>query len=93
MSGTGAGDSPGKLRRAAALLTEMYAAPYRRTLARARQDEDDLFMVMVLSEALGIANPASAYTIELLPVIYEEIHAWHQRMGLDRSPLEHFSCC
>lgn len=71
----------------------MYAGPYRQTFARARQDEDDLFLVIVLAEALGVPNPASYYTAELLPVIYDQVHDWHRRMGLDRSPLDHFACC
>lgn len=79
--------------RLAAILGEVYAGPYRRTFARARQDEDDLFLVIVLAEALGVPNPASWYTIELLPVVYEQFHEWHRRMGMDRSPLDHFSCC
>lgn len=76
-----------------ALLGEMFSGPYRRTFARARQDEDDLFLVIVLAEALGVPNPASYYTAELLPVVYDQVHDWHRRMGMDRSPLDHFSCC
>lgn len=74
-------------------LREFYVAPYRRTFGRARRDEDDLFMLLVLSEALGVPNPASYYTAELLPLIYERVHEWHTRMGMDRSPLEDVSCC
>jgi hypothetical protein len=80
-------------RRISAGLREFYHAPYRRTLARARQEEDDLFMMIVLAEALGVPNPASYYTVELLPAVYDRVHDWHRRMGLDRSPLEQFSCC
>lgn len=75
------------------MLREFYVAPYRRTLTRAARDEDDLFTMIVLAEALGIPNPATAYTIELLPVIYENVHEWHTRMGMDRSPFDDFSCC
>ena len=74
-------------------LAEAYAAPYRRTLARAQREEDDLLMVIVMAEALGVPGPASFYTLELLPAVYDEVHAWHRRMGLDSSPLEHLSCC
>src|SRR5690606_2019757 len=35
-------------------LREFYEAPYRRTMARARRDEDDLFTLVVLAEALGV---------------------------------------
>ena len=74
-------------------LNEFYARPYRATFAKAQQEEDDLFLMLVLSEALGIPNPASFYTLELLPVVYEDFHDWHRRMGMERSPLENFSCC
>lgn len=75
------------------LLQDFYVGPYRATFAKARQEEDDLFLLLVLSEALGVPNPASYYTLELLPVVYDEFHDWHRRMGMDRSPLEGISCC
>nr|WP_218002268.1 cory-CC-star protein [Janibacter corallicola] len=87
---TGLGE---RLRAVARGVSDAYMGPYRQTFARARQDEDDLFRVIVLAEALGVPNPASYYTIELLPVIYDEVHDWHRRMGMDRSPLDHFTCC
>lgn len=75
-------------------LEEFYTAPYRRTFARARREEEDLFMLLVFAESLGVPNPASYYTLELLPVVYERFHDWHLRMGMDRSPLEHvMKCC
>lgn len=74
-------------------LTEAYAAPYRREFARASRDEDDVFLMMVLAEALGVPNPATAYTLELLPAVYDSYHDWHRRMGMDRSPFDHLSCC
>ena len=81
------------LRELRRLLREFYVAPYRGALARARRDEDDLFMLLVLGETLGLPNPASYYTLELLPLVYERFHEWHTRMGLDRSPLDGFRCC
>ncbi|GHC99872.1 cory-CC-star protein [Zhihengliuella salsuginis] len=83
----------GRLAGFAAGLREFYYAPYRRTLARAQRDEEDLFMMLVLSESLGVPNPASYYTLELLPVVFEHFHDWHRRMGMDRSPLDSISCC
>lgn len=74
-------------------LEEFYAAPYRRTMARARREEDDLLLTVVLAEALGVPDPAAYHSIELLPAVYDEFHAWHRRMGMDRSPLEHVGCC
>lgn len=83
-----------RVRRIDAGLREFYVAPYRRTFARARRDEEDLFMMLVLSEALGVPNPASGTTLELLPEMLDRMHEWHVRMGMDRSPFdEHLSCC
>ena len=40
--------------RLGAALRDFYSGPYRRTFARAQQDEDDLFLVIVMAEALGV---------------------------------------
>ena len=40
-------------------LREFYVAPYRQSFARAQRDEDDLFMLMVFAETLGVPNPAA----------------------------------
>jgi hypothetical protein len=82
-----------KLSRARELLDEFYNAPHRGALARERREEDDLFMLLVFSEMMGIPNPASYYTLELLPVLYESFHDWHIRMGMEKSPLDNFRCC
>ncbi|MDX1588805.1 MAG: cory-CC-star protein [Oleiphilaceae bacterium] len=71
----------------------LYVTPYRRTARRARRREDDLFRLLLMSEALGIPNPASFYTLEMLPFLMEDFHEWHKRMGMDHSPLEGFRCC
>ncbi len=82
-----------KVARVLDLLREFYEGRHRGALARARRDEDDLFMLLVFSESMGIPNPAGYYTLELLPILYERFHEWHLRMGMDRSPLDHFRCC
>ncbi|GAA1177226.1 cory-CC-star protein [Nesterenkonia xinjiangensis] len=83
-----------RIRQVDAGLREFYVAPYRRTFARARRDEEDLFMMLVLSEALGVPNPAAGATLELLPEMLDRMHEWHVRMGMDRSPFEeHMRCC
>ena len=74
-------------------LAEYYAGPYRQTLARERRDEDDLFALIVLGEALGVPDPAAYYSAELMPLIATDFHAWHRRMGMPRSPLDHVTCC
>jgi len=50
-------------------------------------------MLLVFSEMLGIPNPASYYTLELLPVLYDRFHEWHTRMGMEKSPLDGVRCC
>ncbi|RFA26623.1 DNA helicase [Alkalilimnicola ehrlichii] len=81
------------LRHASRVAEEAYYAPYRSTIARARRDEDDLFMLLVFSEMMGVPNPATYYTLELQPLLLERFHDWHRRMGMEHSPLEHFRCC
>ncbi len=83
----------GLLRKISEGLREFYVAPYRRTFARARRDEEDLFMLLVFAETLGVPNPAGWYTLELMPVLYERFHDWHRRMGMEHSPLDHLRCC
>ncbi|EGV31398.1 hypothetical protein ThidrDRAFT_2020 [Thiorhodococcus drewsii AZ1] len=80
-------------RRFEELLREFYVAPYRRTFGRARRDQDDLFMLMVFAESLGVPNPVGWYTLELMPLLYEQFHDWHRRMGLEHSPLDDIRCC
>jgi len=77
----------------AEFLREFYAAPFRGAIARAKRQEDDLFMLLVFSEMVGVPNPASYYTLELQPLLYEDFHEWHKRMGMEHSPLEGFHCC
>ena len=82
-----------RLERVGELVREFYDVRHRGALNRERRDEDDLFMLLVFSEMMGIENPASYYTLELLPLLYEGFHEWHIRMGMDHSPLENFRCC
>ena len=82
-----------RLRRVRQLLTEFYVAPYRGAIARARRDQDDLFMLLVFSELMGVPNPAAYYTLELQPLLLEGFHEWHVRMGMEHSPLDGFKCC
>ena len=64
----------------------------------------DAFFPVVPSEATVIAagvlmlfRPGQGrYHVDmakLLPVVYDRFHDWHRRMGMERSPLEHISCC
>lgn len=81
------------LKRLSDFYDEVYQAPYRRMERRARRRQEDMFRLMVMSESLGVPNPVSFYTLELLPFMLEDFHEWHQRMGMEHSPLEGFRCC
>jgi hypothetical protein len=83
----------GRFEQFSAALREYYVSPYRRSFARLKRDEEDLFMLLVFAETLGVPNPASWYTMELMPVLYEQFHDWHRRMGMEHSPLDHLRCC
>ncbi|MEH6387747.1 MULTISPECIES: cory-CC-star protein [Pseudomonas] len=74
-------------------LEEVYSTRYRGAIARARRDEDDLFMLLVFAEMMGVPNPAAYYTLELQPLLLERFHDWHKRQGMEHSPLDHFRCC
>lgn len=80
-------------RKASEAGAQYYNAPYRAAIARAKRDEDDLFMLLVFGEMMGIPNPASWYCLELQPLLLERFHAWHLRTGMERSPLDNFRCC
>lgn len=72
---------------------EAYSAPYRGAIARSKRDEEDLFMLLVFAEMMGVQNPAAYYTLELQPLLLERFHDWHKRQGMEHSPLDHFRCC
>lgn len=74
-------------------LDEFYKGPYRQMFAREKQSEDDFFTLIVLGEALGVPDPAAYYTAEFLPSLYQDFHAWHRRMGMPDSPLDHIAYC
>jgi hypothetical protein len=82
-----------KFRWCAYLASEAYNMPYRSTVARARREQDDLFMLLIFSEMMGVPNPATYYTLELQPIMLERFHDWHTRMGMEHSPLDGFRCC
>ena len=86
-------DTNGPLANLKTLLQEFYVTPYRGAIARARREENDLFMLFVFSELMGVPNPAAYYTLELQPLLLERFHEWHRRQGLEHSPLDGFRCC
>lgn len=74
-------------------IAEYYRAPFRQVMAREARERDDLFKLLVFAESLGIPNPATPYTLELMPLMWDDFHEWHTRMGMPHSPLDHIKCC
>ncbi|WP_078553599.1 cory-CC-star protein [Bacillus alkalicellulosilyticus] len=81
------------LKRLFELYDEMLRLPHKAEIHRELQAEDDLFLLLVYSDMLGIPNPAFYYTLELYPYILEKFHDWHLRMGIEHSPLDGIRCC
>jgi hypothetical protein len=54
---------------------------------------NDLFMLLCYLELMGVPNPAAFYLLDMYPLLLEEFHLWHRRMGIDHSPLGTFRCC
>lgn len=82
-----------RLQRLGELYRAFYALPGQRNRALEQRRREDLFRLLLLSESLGLPNPAGWYCLELLPFALEDFHAWHRRMGMEHSPLEGFRCC
>ncbi|GAA0420297.1 MAG: cory-CC-star protein [Bacillota bacterium] len=72
---------------------EMISMPHRQEIARELRQEDDVFLLLLYSEMIGIPNPVYYYTLELYPYIVENFHDWHLRMGMEKSPLSGIRCC
>jgi hypothetical protein len=77
----------------AAVFEGMALAGHRRQVRSDAVELQDLFLLMVFMDALGLPNPAALYLIDVHPFLVEEFHLWHRRMGADRSPLASFACC
>jgi hypothetical protein len=60
---------------------ELFVVPWRRASAREVRRQEDLLRTLVLLESLGVDNPAAFDTLDLVPYLVADVHAWHQRMG------------
>ena len=80
-------------RRIKEFYDELYLAPYRAEHLRQMRAEDDLFIMILFCEELGLPNPIHWYTIELYPLFMERLHEWHLRMGMEHSPFDGMKCC
>ena len=83
----------GKMKALVNWYEEVLSMPHRREVASELRDEEDLFLLLLYSEMIGIPNPAYYYTLELYPYMMEKFHDWHLRMGMEKSPLSGFRCC
>jgi hypothetical protein len=75
------------------LYDQLFLVGYRSVVARERRDEEELFLLLCFSDMLGVPNPVSYYTLELLPALLERFHQWHLKQGMEHSPLDGFRCC
>ncbi len=82
-----------RLRAAKEIYEGIYIAPYRSAVQREYLRQRDLFMVLGISDMLGVPSPVTFYTLELLPDLIEGFHDWHRRLGLESAPEGGFRCC
>ena len=82
-----------RLRAVARIYEEIGVAPDRREILRAQARQRDAFVVATMADALGVPSPIELYTLELLPYLMEDFHAWHRRAGLERAPEGGWRCC
>ncbi len=66
---------------------------HRTDMRLAALELNDLFMLLCYLELMGIPNPATLYLLDLYPLLLEEFHLWHRRMGVPHSPLDSLPCC
>jgi hypothetical protein len=82
-----------RLQSAREIYEGVYIAPYRSTIHREYLRQRDLFLVLGISDMLGVPSPVSFYTLELLPDLIDGFHEWHLRLGQEQSPDGGFRCC
>lgn len=82
-----------RLRAAREIYEGVYVVPYRSAIQREYLRQRDLFLVLGMSDMLGVPSPVSFYTLELLPDLIEGFHEWHCRLGLEQAPEGGFRCC
>ncbi|WP_373290797.1 cory-CC-star protein [Oceanobacillus indicireducens] len=82
-----------RVKRIIEIYEEILRMPHRTEIARELREEDDIFLLLLYSEMIGIPNPVYYYTLELYPYMIEKFHDWHLRMGMEKSPLSGIRCC
>ena len=66
---------------------------YQHEMRRQATELNDLFMLLCYLELMGVPNPATFYLLDMYPLLLEEFHLWHRRMGIPHSPLGTLPCC
>jgi len=82
-----------KIKKAIQFYEAVISLPHKGEIARELRAEDDLFLLLLYSEMIGIPNPVFYYSLELYPYMIEDFHEWHLRMGMEKSPLSGIRCC
>ncbi|OLT47121.1 hypothetical protein BJF85_01300 [Saccharomonospora sp. CUA-673] len=61
----------------------LFVARWRQGLRREARRQDDTLRALLLLESLGVDNPVAYETLDVVPYLVADFHAWHQRMGRD----------
>jgi len=76
------------------LLEQSFRVFHGPRMKRAIRLEEDMFMLLCFSDLLGIPNPVSYYSLELLAALRpKDLEAWMQRMGRRKSLIDACWCC
>ncbi|SFP99639.1 hypothetical protein SAMN05421810_104143 [Amycolatopsis arida] len=59
----------------------LFVARWRQGLRREARRREDTLRALVLLESLGVDNPVAYETLDLVPYLVADLHAWHRRMG------------
>lgn len=62
---------------------ELFVAPWRAGLQREARRQQDTLRALVMLESLGVDNPVAYETLDLIPHLVADLHAWHQRMDAE----------
>ena len=66
---------------------------HQQEIRRQALELNDLFMMLCYLELMGVPNPAAFYLLDLYPLLMDEFHLWHRRMGIKHSPIGSLPCC
>lgn len=56
---------------------------WRQGLRKEARRRDDTLRALLLLESLGVDNPVAYETLDAVPYLVADFHAWHRRMGAD----------